>query len=251
MMEATAAGPFAYPEPDLARLGRPETSAKCRPLSSSLRTAASSPSMRGKALLLRGSAGTWDRIARMAQEMARSLDAKGIVWVCFQHPASKVRSLFGNEWNGRLDFVDTVSRSAGLTGEEPGVSYCESPGAIHTVLASLHPLLKEGPRVVVWDSLNAALPCTTGDTLLRSMTVLNARAHKANSTVVYYLVEGSTGGELSKSLEGAVDQVLEDREPPTWRQVMSLEKPLLYGTMAAMAIINAGLTMVLLKFVLP
>ncbi len=225
------------------RTGRP-----ARPLKSVSR----GPSVAGKALLMRGPAESWDRLAAVALETARALDAKGVVWVCFQHPASKIRArLMEAGWSGRLDLVDAISRSSGLGGEDDGVSYSDSPGGFHTVLASLSPLLKDGPRVVVWDSLNAVLPYATGESLLRTMAALNARVHQARSAVVYFLVEGSADAVLARSLEGSVDRILVHRPRATWKQVLSLERPLLYAIMAAMASVNAGLALAVLRLILP
>jgi hypothetical protein len=201
---------------------------------------------RGEALLLRGPAGSWGSLAQAARETARTIGARGVVWVCVQHPASKVRERLGAGWDVELDFVDAVSRAAGLP-PEPGVLYCDSPSALHTVLSLLNPLLRRGPRVVVWDSLNGALPYASPDALLRAMTTVNARIHESGSAALYYLVEGSVDGAVSRALEGTVDRVAAARAPATWRQVLSLERPLLYGTLTAMAAINAGLTLVLLR----
>ncbi len=202
----------------------------------------------GQALLLRGPAGTWDSLALAARRAARAVGAHGIVWVCIQHPASKVRERLGAGGDPEFTFVDAVSRAAGLP-EEPRVLYCDSPSALHSILSLLHPLLRQGPRVVVWDSLNAVLPYAAPDALLRAMATVNARVHESGSAVLYYLVEGSVDPAAARALEGAVDRVEAARGPATWRQVLSLERPLLYVALTAMAAINAGLTMVLLRFV--
>ncbi len=202
---------------------------------------------RGESLLLRGPAGSWDSLARAARQTARAIGARGVVWVCVQHPASKVRERLGSGWDLELDFVDAISRTASLP-EEPGVLYCDSPSALHSILSALHPLLRRGPRVVVWDSLNGVLPYAGPDALLKAMTTINARAHESGSAALYYLVEGSVDGATARALEGAVDRVSAARGPATWRQVLSLERPLLYVALTAMAAVNAGLTLALLRY---
>jgi hypothetical protein len=187
-------------------------------------------------------------------------NSKKVVWICIQDSAKRTKEKIG-ENIGRVKniwFIDMISRTASIPEDEENTIYCDSPSDYHKMLVSIDRLTRDERTIIVFDNLNAILSFCNPDTLIKVLRTLNNRISAKEHLAVYLLMEGANDPKDENSIQATMDSVLRvgmhgievisgrmigrykkwGVRNATWKEVLSLEKPLLYMLLLSLIVTN-------------
>jgi hypothetical protein len=203
-------------------------------------------------------------------EVYKKSNANGIIWVCMQNSGKRTKEKIPFKIE-TLWFVDTVSKVCGLERDERDTIYCDPPSNYISLSEAVDNLVdKNGRSIVVYDNLNAALSYLSPDVLVKLLRNRNTKLAGEGNTIIYLLIQGTCDSKIENAIQAMMDTIfkigdsieiisganiykfprLEEVKSTTWREVLSLEKPLLYSLLLALVLVNVCLTILTVRLAL-
>ena len=191
---------------------------------------------------------------------------EGVIWVCYKHPPDTVRAL-QSRYDSKvykladMAFIDMIS---GGTGSNDDVVQCLDSADYDCMLRSIYNAIGEfGRCVVVFDDMKEAMSHDRFGRFVKMLRGVNNDIQRMASVSIYLARSGIFDPPTEKILETSVNAVieLEDIEETVpenvfaaswsdlmlirWRDVFSLDVPVLYLLLLVMCVANVALAITL------
>ncbi|MEA1869412.1 MAG: hypothetical protein U9N09_04595 [Euryarchaeota archaeon] len=199
--------------------------------------------------------------------MCLSTPVEGVIWVCYKHPPDTVRALQSRydskvyKLTNNTLFIDMIS---GGTDSNDDVIHCSDSANYDCMLHSIYNAIGEFSRcVVVFDDMKEAMSHDRFGRFVKMSRGVNNDIQRMESVSIYLARSGIFDPKIEKILETSVNAVigLEDIEETIpesifaaswgdltrirWRDVFSLNAPVLYLLILSLCVANVILAITL------
>jgi hypothetical protein len=190
-----------------------------------------------------------------------------VIWICYKHPPDTVRALQSRydskvyKLTDNMLFIDMIS---GRTGSNDDVIHCSDSADYDCMLRSIYNVIGEfGRCAVVFDDMKEAMSHDMFGRFVKMLRGVNNDIQRMASVSIYLARSGIFDPPTEKILEISVNAVieLEDIEETVpenifsaswgdltrirWRDVFSLNVPVLYLLIMALCVVNVSLAITL------
>ncbi|NOQ29062.1 MAG: hypothetical protein GQ566_03025 [Methanosarcinales archaeon] len=192
---------------------------------------------------------------------------EGVIWVCYKHPPDTVRTLQSRydskvyKLTDNMLFLDMIS---GGTGSNDDVVHCSDSADYDCMLRSIYNAIGEfGRCVIVFDDMKEAMSHDMFGRFVKMLRGVNNDIQRMASVSIYLARSGIFDPQTEKILETSVNAVIElediketmpesifaaswgDLARIRWRDVFSLNVPVLYLLLMALCVANVILAITL------
>jgi len=211
------------------------------------------------------SSSTEEQLYEIVHESIKNSEIETIIWVCYQQPPEvverKLRSLSFSFAN--INYIDMITHTMGLNKLNDNVNYCTSPTDYNCLFKFIDQIIeKKGRSVIVIDNLNAMMSYDLLERIIKTLRVFNNRITQNKSVIFYLETTGACGMQTEVAVRATMNYVLdlskidedfdmawERIKKATWRDVMTLNTPIL-SIMVLVMFLTVILVTSLLLFVI-
>jgi len=189
------------------------------------------------------SSSTEGQLYKIVYESIRDSEIKNIVWICYQQTPEVVeRKLISLSFAlGHIHYIDMITKTMGLTNLKDDVNYCSSPTDYNCLFKFIDQIIeKNGRCVIVIDNLNAMMSYDLLERIIKTLRVFNNRITQYKSVIFYLETTGACGNQTEVAVRATMNYVLdlstmnvdldmvwERIKKATWRDVLTLNTPIL------------------------
>jgi len=200
-------------------------------------------------------------------QVCMNTPVEGVIWICYKHPPDTVRALQSRydskvyKLTNNMLFIDMISDG---TDSNDDMIHCSDPADYDCMLHSIHTAIGEfGRCVVVFDDMKEAMSHDMFGRFVKMLRGVNNDIQRMESVSIYLARSGIFDPQTEKILETSVNAVigLEDIEETMpesifaaswgdlmrirWRDVFSLDVPVMYLLLLVMCVSNVVLAITL------
>lgn len=189
------------------------------------------------------SSSTEEQLYKIVHGSIKNSQIKNIVWVCYQQTPDVVeRKLISLPFAfAHIHYIDMITHTMGLTKLKDNVNYCTSPTDYNCLFKFIDQIIeKNGRCVIVIDNLNAMMSYDLLERIIKTLRIFNNRITQNKSVILYLETTGACGNQTEVAVRATMNYVLDlstmnedldmvwDRiKKATWREVLTLNTPIL------------------------
>lgn len=203
---------------------------------------------------------TEEMLYKIVHDASDNPEINGILWICYQSPQSDIKrkqkqyNLEINKVSDNIWFIDMISNMMGLKQEETNVNYCSSPTDYSCLFKYVDNLIaKFGKCLIIFDNLNAVMSYDVVERLIKMLRNMNNKVIQNNSAIIYLSISGAFNSHTDVAIQTTMNKVIDldstiskpymdmtwkDLKNISWREVFSLNVPLLFVLLIVMWIVN-------------
>jgi len=190
------------------------------------------------------SSSTEEQLYGAVYESITGTDINNVIWVCYQQPPDIVsKKLVSHSFIfNKIEFIDMISQIMGISHGTEDAKYCMSPIDHNCLFKSIDKLIeKNGRSVVILDNLNAMMSYDMLERIIKTLRSLNNRIIHNKSVILYLETTGACGiqtavavratmnyvMEFNEGGRGAKDMAWESLKNASWKDVLTINTPIL------------------------
>jgi len=212
------------------------------------------------------SSSTEEQLYKIVHGSIRNSEINNIVWVCYQQTPEVVeRKLISLSFAlAHIHYIDMITQTMGLTKLKDNVNYCTSPTDYNCLFKFIDQIIeKNGRSVIVIDNLNAMMSYDLLERIIKTLRVFNNRITQNKSVILYLETTGACGNQTEVAVRATMNYVLdlgkmnedldlvwERIKNSTWKDVLTLNTPILSIMVLVMFVTVMFLLLVLIYITL-
>ncbi|MFQ6071615.1 MAG: hypothetical protein ACE5KT_02800, partial [Methanosarcinales archaeon] len=183
-------------------------------------------------------------------------EINGILWICYQSPPSDVKrkqkqyNLEISKVSDNIWFIDMISNMMGLKQEGTNVNYCSSPTDYNCLFKYVDNFIAKFSKcLIIFDNLNAVMSYDVVERLIKMLRNMNNKVIQKNSAIIYLSISGAFNSHTDVAIQTTMNKVIDldstisksymdmtwkDLKNISWREVFSLNVPLLFVLLIVM-----------------